>query len=117
MSNYLQRKGGQKRKNMLRQKELALRGDIGRGSPQEKLLKSAENLRAAYLGYIKVLLDETLPRRREDEAKAAEPLERLKAANTHWTTVSAQAIIEAHSTETSKILFVDRKSWWDFRRR
>ena len=117
MTNYIARTGGEKKKNILRQKELTLRGDIRRGLSQDKLQKSAEKVRSAQLAVIKVLIYEAEPSRSEDEDKVALTIHRLEEENDHWTNISAQEIIAVYSTQESEDLFIDRKKWWDFRRR
>jgi len=117
MTNYIARSGGQKKKNILRQRELALRGDIRRGGAEEKLQRSAEKLRSAQLGVIKALLHEAEPARSEDEARVADILRRLAEAREYWVNVSLEDVIEMYSTDDDDDVFIDRKKWWDFRPR
>ncbi|BCX48540.1 hypothetical protein HAHE_24480 [Haloferula helveola] len=117
MTSYIARSGGQKKKNILHQRELALIGDIRRGVDAEKLQKSAEKVRLAQLGVIKALLHESEPARREDEDSVAGTLLRLGEARDYWTDVLAEEIIEMYSTESDEDIFIDRKKWWDSRPR
>lgn len=117
MTNYIARVGGQKKKNILRQKELALRGNIRRESTAEKLHRSAEKVRSAQLGVIKALFEEARPVRAEDEERSKARLQRLQEAREHWENIPVTEIIQVYSEETDKILVVERKKWWDFRRR
>ena len=117
MTSYIARSGGQKKKNILRQRELALRGDIRREVAEENLHRSAEKVRLAQLGVIKALLHETEPVRSEDEDRVADALQRLSEAKKYWTDVLVEEIIEMYSTEDDEDIFVDRKKWWDFRPR
>jgi hypothetical protein len=117
MTSYIARSGGQKKKNILHQREIALRGDIRREVSEEKLQRSAEKVRSAQLGVIKSLMYEAEPARSEDEDRVAETLQKLDEANEYWTNVSSEEIIEMYSTEQSEDVFIDRKKWWDFRPR
>ena len=115
MTAYIARSGGQKKKNILRQKELALRGDIRREVSKEKLERSAEKVRTAQLGVIKALTHEAEPVRSEDEERSAETLRRLEEAKEHWTGLPVEVIIEIYSSQDDVDVFIDRKKWWDFR--
>ena len=117
MTSYIARSGGQKKKNILRQKELALRGDIRREVAEEKLDRSAEKVRLAQLGVIKALFHEAEPARSEDEDRVADTLQRLGEAREYWADVTVKEIIELYSTEDDEDIFIDRKKWWDFRPR
>ena len=55
MTSYVARTGGQKKQNLLRQRELELRGDIRRHETPKNLERRAEKVRAAHLGVIKAL--------------------------------------------------------------
>ena len=114
MTSYIARSGGQK-KNILRQREMALKGDIRREVAEEKLHRSAEQVRLAQLGVIKALLHEAGPARSEDEDRVADTLQRLGEAKEYWTEVSVEEIIEMYSAEDEEDVFIDRKRWWDFR--
>ena len=81
--NYIPRTGGQKKKNILRQKELALRGDIRREVSREKLHRSAEKVRSAQLGVIKALRHEAKPARSDDEDKVKGILRNLDEADAY----------------------------------
>jgi hypothetical protein len=117
LASFVTRTGGQKKKNILRQKELALRGDIRRQVSTEKLHRSAERVRSAQLGVIKALIYEAQPARSEDEERAKGVLLNLDAANERWETISVHEIIELYSDEAAEAVIVDRKRWWDFRPR
>ena len=117
MTSYIARTGGEKKKNILRQKELALRGDIRREVSQGKLQKSAEKVQSAQLGVIKVLIHEAEPARSEDEAKVADTIHRLEEASAYWTNISTQEIIKMYSVEDNEDVIIDRKRWWDSRPR
>ena len=117
MTSYIARTGGQKKKNILRQKELVLRGDIRRRASEGKLNKSAENVRSAHLGVMKVLIHELEPGRMEDVDQVADRTQRLEDANIFWTDISTQEIITIYSTEDHDPISIDRKRWWDFRPR
>ena len=117
MTSYIARTGGQKKKNILRQKELALRGDIRREVSQDKLQRSAEKVRSAQLGLIKVLIHEAEPARSEDVDRVADSLQKLEEANEYWANISIQEIVEMYSTEDDEHVFIDRKKWWDSRPR
>ena len=117
MTSYIARTGGQKKKNILHQRELALRGDIRRELAEEKLHRSAETVRLAQLGVIKALLYEAEPARSEDEDRVADTLQRLGEAREYWADVPVEEIIEIYSTEDDEDVFIDRKKWWDFRPR
>lgn len=117
MASFIARTGGQKKKNILRQKELALRADIRREVSTEKLHRSAERVRSAQLGAIKALIYEAQPARSEDEKRAKGVLLNLDEANERWETISVHEIIELYSEETAETTVVDRKKWWDFRPR
>jgi chromosomal replication initiation ATPase DnaA len=117
MTSYIARSGGEKKKNILRQKELALRGDIRREVAEEKLHRSAEKVRLAQLGVIKALSHEAEPARSEDEERVADTLKRLEEAEEYWTDVLVEEIIEMYSTDGEEDVFIDRKKWWDFRPR
>jgi hypothetical protein len=116
MTSYIARTGGEKKKNILQQKELALRGDIRREASQDKLQKSAEKVRSAQLGVIKVLIHEAEPARSEDADKIGDTISRLQEANGYWTNLSTQEIIKMYSIEDDEEVVIDRKRWWDFRR-
>lgn len=111
MTNYIARTGGQKKKNILRQKELTLRGDIHRRASQDKQQKSAEKVRIAQLAVIKVLIHEAEPGRSEDEDKAADSLLRLEEAKGYWTNIPSKEIIEVYSKADDEDAFVNRKKW------
>ena len=117
MTSYIARTGGQKKKNILDQRELALRGDIRREAVEAKLHRSAEKVRLAQLGVIKALLHEAEPARSEDEDRVAGTLQRLGEAREYWMDVPIEEIIEMYSTEDEDDVFIDRKKWWDFRPR
>ena len=117
MTSYIARTGAQKKKNILRQKELALRGDIRRQVSNEKLERSAEKVRSAQLGVIKALVYECTPSRKEDEEEAEGILNNLDKVNEYWTSISVNDIIQMYSSEDNETASVDRKKWWDFRPR
>ena len=117
MAGYIPRTGAQKKKNILRQRELALRGDIRREASEEKLLRSAERVRSARLGVIKSLIHEAEPARSEDEEGVTNALRKLADANDYWHHISVREIVEMYSGEGDDEVFVDRKKWWDFRPR
>jgi len=117
MTSYISRSGGQKKKNILRQKELALRGDLRREATCETLQRRAAEVRSAHLGVIKALLEEARPVREEDEEGSTVTLQRLEKAREHWENVPLADIIRSYSTKTDDVPFVDRKKWWDFRPR
>ena len=115
MTSYIARSGGQKKKNILRQRELALRGDLRRGASEGKLHRSAEKVRSAQLGVVKALFHEAEPARSEDEERVAHRLERLEDAHEYWTNVPVEEIVEMYSGDGDDEMFIDRKKWWDFR--
>ena len=117
MTSYIRRTGGEKKKNILRQKELTLRGDIRREVSQNKLQKSAEKVRSAQLGVIKVLIHEAEPAVSEAEDRAADTIHTLEEASEYWTNIATQEIIKMYSIENNEDVIIDRKSWWDFRPR
>ena len=117
MTSYIARTGGQKKKNILHQRELALRGDIRREAAEEKLHRSAEKVRSAQLGVVKALLHEAEPARSEDEERVADTLQRLGEAREYWTDIPVEAIVEMYSREDDGDVIIDRKKWWDFRPR
>jgi hypothetical protein len=119
MTSYIARTGGEKKKNILRQKELALRGDIRRGISQAKLQKIAEKVKSAQLGVIKVLIHEAEPARSEDEDKVARTIEKLEEACAYWTKISTDDIIKMYSKEEEETedVIIGRKRWWDSRPR
>ena len=117
MTNYIVRPGGQKKKNILKQRELALRGDIRREVTLEKLERSAGRVRLAQLAVIKALLHEVEPIRSEGEGRLADSLQRLGEAKEYWMEVPVEEIIRMYSMEADEDVFIDRKKWWDFRPR
>ena len=117
MTSYIARTGGQKKKNILRQKELVLRGDLRRLASEGKLNKSAENVRSAQLGVMKVLIHELEPGRMEDVNQVADRIQRLEDATTFWSNISTHEIISIYSSEDHDPISIDRKRWWDFRPR
>ena len=94
MASFITRTGGQKKKNILRQKELALRGDIRREASTEKLDRSAERVRSAQLAVINALIYEAQPARREDEERAERVLLNLDEAKERWEAISVYEIIK-----------------------
>jgi len=117
MTSYIARTGGEKKKNILRQRELALRGGIRRDSPIDKLHRSAEQVRSAQLGVIKALSVEATPAREEEQEKAKGILQKLQEAREHWERISVDEIVQIYSQDTEEVPFVNRKRWWDFRPR
>lgn len=117
MANYIPRTGGQKKKNILHQKELVLRADIRRAVSKEKLDKSAEHVRSAQLGVIKALICEAEPSSSKEEDRANERILELEKAQERWHSISVHEIIEFYSGETGEPIFVERKKWWDLRPR
>jgi len=117
MTSYVPRTGGQKKKNILRQKELELRGAIHRGVATEKLQRSAEKVRSAQLGVIKALLEEARPLREEDEETSGRTVQNLREAREYWEGVSFDEIIQIYLEDTDETSFIERKKWWDFRPR
>jgi hypothetical protein len=118
MASYICRTGGQKKQNILRQKELALRGAIGRGESAFLLIKLAEKVRLAWLGVNKALTYEAEPSTIERETKATPVLLELHADKERWGKISSQEIIALYSVEPDDArLPVERKKWWDFRSR
>ena len=117
MTNYISRTGGQKKRNILRQKELALKGEIRREASHEKLQKSAEKVRSAQLGLLKALIYEAEPSRSEDEDRSKERLLKLAEENDYWKSISVHEIIQSYSEKADETSVVDRKKWWDFRPR
>jgi len=117
MTNYLARTGGEKKKYLLRQRELALRGGIRRDLSIDKLRRSAEQVRLAQLGVIKALSVEATPAREEDQEEARGILQKLQEARDHWEGIPVDEIVRIYSEDTTEVPFVDRKKWWDFRGR
>ena len=111
MTNYISRTGGQKKKNILRQKELALRGDIRLEVPIEKLHRSAEKVRTAQLGVVKALSHEAQPARTEDEDASRPALKKLEETKDYWTEVSVQEIIQIYADDPDKSEIIDSKKW------
>ncbi len=116
MASYICRTGGQKEQNMLRQKELALRGAIRRGDSALLLIKLAEKVRLAWLGVNKALIYEAEPSAIERETRATPVLHELHEDKERWEKIASQDIIALYSEETEDDhLPVERKKWWDFR--
>jgi len=111
MANYICRSGGKKKRNILRQKELALQGDIRREATIEKLHRTAEKVRSAHLGVIKVIFDETRPLRGEDEERFNGPLLKLEKEKDYWQSILVEEIVTIYSDRKDETLFVDRKKW------
>jgi len=117
MTSYIARSGGEKKKNILRQMELALRGGIRRDLAIDKLHRSAEQVRSAQLGVIKALFVEATPAREEDQEKARGVLQKLQEGRDHWERISVEEIVQIYSKDTDEVSFVGRKKWWDSRPR
>ena len=115
MTSYIARTGGRKKRNILRQKELALRGDIRREVSDEKLQRSAEEVRTAQLGVIKALIHEAEPVCSDDEDRLANTLQRFEEAKEFWTDATVEEIVKMYSSEGDEDVFVERKKWWDSR--
>ena len=111
MTSYIARTGGQKKRNILRQRELELLGEIRRGGTREKMERRAERVRAAQEGVIKTLLHEITVVRAEDEDRARDTRQKLLEQRTFWENVAVQEIVRIYSQSTEEIPQVDRKKW------
>jgi F0F1-type ATP synthase delta subunit len=111
MTNYVSRTGGQKKKNILRQKELELRAEIRREAATDKIRRRAENVRAAQLGVIKALLKEAEPPTSESAALRKERLQKLYAEREYWVNISVDEIIRINKEKLDEVPDVDSKKW------
>ena len=116
LANY-PRRGGNKKKNQLRQKENSFRGDICRQATRDKLEFSAEKVRVAHLGVIKGLNHEYLPVRNEGDNNCSATLDNLRQAKQYWETISIDEIIEIYSQDSDGDTYVGKKQYWDLRPR
>ena len=117
MSNYIPRSGGQKKRNILRKRELELRAELRREGPDNRVHKYAEKLRLAQLGVVKALIHEATPTRAEDAAKADAKFEELQHKKRFWEEVSVDDIIDMYLKSIDAPSTVGRKRWWDLRDR
>ncbi len=111
MTGYIARTGGQKKKNILRQRELELRGEIRRGATREKIERRAERVRAAQDGVIKALLHEVTAVRAEDEDRIRDTRQKLLERRTFWENVAVQEIVRIYSQSTEENPQVEPKKW------
>ena len=117
MTSYIARTGGQKKKNILRQKELELQAGIRREESIVKIQRRAEKVRSAHQGVIKVLLKEAEPMREEDKEKTKSIRMKLTEEKEFWDNVVTDEIIRIYSEPGDENHQIDRKKWWDFRSR
>ena len=116
MTNYVARRGGQKKKNILRQRELELIGLMSCEDADAKITRAAERVRAAQLGVIKVLLKEATPVAEEDEPRYEPKRRKLAEKRSFWNQVSPEEIVRLYEGQ-SPGGDVERKRWGDFRQR
>ena len=117
MTSYIARTGGQKKRNILRQRELELRGEINRGGPDGKIRRKAERVRSAQLGVIKALIEEATPVSAEQEERFRNRRQKHLKNREFWKGITVEEIVRMYSESNTETHEVNRKRWWDFRER
>lgn len=96
MTAYIVRMGARKKRDILEKRDAELLHHIKNGSPDEKLVRAAEKVRAAQSAVIKCMLHETEAVKPEDEVRFAKRWRQLEDERDYWEAVSTAEIVDQY---------------------